>query len=337
MPVAAADEVGEPTQNTPARHAIPPENLAALPAAAGVYLFFGAAQALAAETSGGPGRRRRKATVKTEPPLVPAALAWPELPLYIGKSVNIRARVLSHIREPAEARMMRQVQRVEWVRTAGEIGALLLESRWIKTRQPLYNKLLRRSRELCAWQFQPALGQTRPTLAFSREVEFATAQGLYGLYASAHAAQDALRELAQAQHLCLSTLGLEAPSRRGCFGRQIGRCAGVCVGQEAASDHAQRVLAALQGSQVQQWPFEGAVGVVERDGDWSQTHVVQHWRHLHTLESHAGSAPRLAWQADGADALAPSLHPAGFDLDAYRILMRPLMTGQAEVVPLHGL
>ncbi len=46
------------------------------------------------------------------------------MPLYIGKSVNLRSRVLSHLRTPEEAAMLRQSRRITWQRTAGELGAL---------------------------------------------------------------------------------------------------------------------------------------------------------------------------------------------------------------------
>lgn len=60
------------------------------------------------------------------------------MPLYIGKSVNLRSRVLSHLRTPEEAAMLRQSRRITWQRTAGELGALLLEARLIKEQQPLF-------------------------------------------------------------------------------------------------------------------------------------------------------------------------------------------------------
>ena len=50
-----------------------------------------------------------------------------DLPLYIGKSVQLRSRVLSHLRSVKEARMLRQTRRISHVRTVGEVGALLLE------------------------------------------------------------------------------------------------------------------------------------------------------------------------------------------------------------------
>jgi len=94
------------------------ELASALPNAPGVYFFYGAST----------------------------------LPLYIGKSVNIRTRVLSHLRAADEARMLQQTQRFSYQLTAGEMGALLLEAQLIKQHQPLYNHKLRRNRQLCLLQ-----------------------------------------------------------------------------------------------------------------------------------------------------------------------------------------
>lgn len=277
-----------PSAGSLARHGISSENLQALPSAAGVYIFH-------------------------------SDSAWP---LCIGKSVNIRSRVLSHLRVPAEARMLAQARRVTWTRTAGEIGALLLESRLIKSQQPLYNKQLRRSRGLCSWKFDfsDVATSASPTLVYSRDVDFATTNCLYGLYTSATAAKAYLIGVAQEHQLCLGALGLEAIGKRGCFGLQLGRCMGACVGRESAASHAHRVFLALQRSQVHSWPFPGAVGLVERDGAWVQTHVVRNWRHERTLEA---SVPRAALRRKGDMA---------FDLDAYRILARPLLEPGCELI-----
>ncbi len=93
------------------------------------------------------------------------------MPLYIGKSVNIRSRVLSHLRTPDEAAMLRQSRRISWICTAGEIGALLLEARLIKEQQPLFNKRLRRNRQLCALQ----LNEKRVDVVYAKEVDFSRA------------------------------------------------------------------------------------------------------------------------------------------------------------------
>lgn len=299
---AEAAPSGHALNARPLPHGIAADNLAALPAAPGVYLFFGASTA-----ASDPG----------------------ELPLYIGKSINIRTRVLSHLRTPAEARMLAQSRRVDWVRTAGEVGALLLESRLIKTRQPLFNQRLRRARQLCAWQVTADADCAGPRLRFSRELDFASAPDLFGLYSSPTQAKAALLTLAQAHGLCLATLGLEPVARRACFARQLGRCAGACVGLETPQAHQQRLRAALAEQAVQRWPFDGAMGLVERDGDWTQTHVIERWRHLGTLDS--GSPQGGAGAGTGPTTVpqAPS-----FDVDAYRILVKPLLSGQGTWLPM---
>ncbi len=100
------------------QHNIDPDSLNALPTGSGVYIFKGQGT----------------------------------LPLYIGKSVNIRSRVLSHLRTPDEAKMIAQTRRIDFIETAGELGALLLEARMIKEQSPLFNQRLRRTRRLCSIQ-----------------------------------------------------------------------------------------------------------------------------------------------------------------------------------------
>ncbi len=241
-----------------------------------------------------------------------------DLPLYIGKSINIRARLLSHLRNADEARMLRQTQRISHIRTAGEIGALLLEAQMIKQLHPLFNQKLRRNRQLCSLQLQGG----RPEVVYSKDIDFASAPELYGLFASRHAALQSLRELADQHRLCYGALGLEKmPPGKACFRAAIRQCAGVCRGDETPEAHRERLFTGLLDMKVQCWPFAGAIGLVERDADLSQIHVVHHWCYL-------GSAGSL----DEARQL--STVAAGFDADGYKILVRPILTQSVEVLAL---
>ena len=73
-------------------------------------------------------------------------------PLYIGKSINIKERVLSHFaaggRIPTDMKLSSSVFSIDYERTSGELTALLLESKRIKEMQPIHNKKLRLSRQL---------------------------------------------------------------------------------------------------------------------------------------------------------------------------------------------
>jgi excinuclease Cho len=267
-------------------HKIDPESLAALPRTSGVYIFKGEGT----------------------------------LPLYIGKSVDIRSRVMSHLRTPDEASMIAQTRRIDFIETAGEIGALLLESRMIKTQSPLFNQRLRRIRTLCSIRLNQTGQGAVPEIVDSKSIHLGATQGLYGLFSSTHSAQAKLKELAQQHRLCMSVLGLEKTSTRGCFGLQIKTCLGACVGNEDRQTHDQRLLSALVDSQVEVWPFSGPVDVVEESEGWVQRHRVNHWCYLGTRCSKTGQASQLAERG---------VHE--FDLDSYKILVKPIMLQTVKV------
>jgi len=266
-------------------HKIDPDSLAALPRSAGVYIFKGEGT----------------------------------LPLYIGKSVDIRSRVMSHLRAPDEASMIAQTRRIDFIETAGEIGALLLESRLIKEQNPLFNQRLRRIRTLCSIQLQQTPQGAVPQIVDSKSVNLGSTQGLYGLFSSAHAANSKLKELAQQHLLCMGLLGLEKTSKRGCFGLQIKTCLGACVGQEPRHTHDQRLLTALLDSQVEVWPFSGPVDLIEETDGWIQRHRVNNWCYLGTQCTRSGESS------------INDVKHYDFDLDSYKILVKPIMLRTVKV------
>lgn len=240
------------------------------------------------------------------------------LPLYIGKSVNIRSRVMSHLRNPDEARLLRQTRRISHIPTAGEIGALLLEAQMIKTQQPLMNQRLRHNRQLCAFQWQDDGLHVVSTQALN----FASTPNLHGLYRSRHAALASMSQLADEHRLCLGLLGFEKLSKgRPCFRAMVNKCAGACAGRESLAEHTERLKLALEGLRLACWPYPGAVAVVEEGHGLREHLVVRNWCYL-------GKAESLE-EARALDQVA-----AGFDADGYKILCGPIFGGQVTVVPL---
>lgn len=243
------------------------------------------------------------------------------LPLYIGKSVHLRNRVLSHLRNAQEARLWRQTRRISHQRTAGEIGALLLEARLIKEQQPLFNQKLRRNRQLCSLRLRH--GQLE--VVHAKEVNFATEDRLFGLFGSRRSALDALAQLADEHRLCLGALGLERLTLgKPCFRQMVNRCGGVCCGAESRQAHDARLSCALAALQVVCWPYSGAIGLVEtclQDPVFRQIHVVRNWCYL-------GTAP------DEEEARALDSVAAGFDADSYKILCKPILCRQVDIIEL---
>lgn len=240
------------------------------------------------------------------------------LPLYIGKSINLRSRVLDHLRTAEEAALLRQSERITHLPMAGDLGAQLLEASMVKTQQPLYNRLLRRLPR----QFSLRLYRGQVSVMHSGELDLTSAPLMYGIYSSERAAREGLRRLADDNRLCYSLLGLERlPAGRPCFRAMLGQCAGACCGRETLADHQQRLADALALLEIVEWPFAGPVAVEECGPTMRQFHVVDGW-------SYHGSTRTLA--------AARRLRRAhiGFDRDAYRILRKGLSNSQWTLHPL---
>ncbi|KAB2319833.1 ethanolamine utilization protein [Betaproteobacteria bacterium SCN1] len=252
--------------------------------------------------------------------------------LYVGKSVNLRQRVLSHFNADTRAfralRINREIRRIEWRETVGELGALLLESWLIKARQPVHNRALRRNDELCTWQLvEHAAGDFRPRLACGEDLDPTLPRDCFGLFAGKREATQALKKIAEANQLCLATLGLEKTTGAGrpCFGFQLHQCKGACVGKEAIGLHSARLMAALARLKLKTWPYPGPIGVVERDvvSEREDIHVVENWRYLGTAHDEAQLAAILEKRS------APV-----FDRDTYKLLAKHL-GGKVRIVPLN--
>ncbi|MBX9629853.1 MAG: ethanolamine utilization protein [Burkholderiales bacterium] len=273
-----------------------PAEIDALPGAIGVYIFYGEG----------------------------------DTPLYVGKSLDIRSRVLAHFsgdhRVAKDMRIAQEVARIDWHETAGELGALLQEARWVKQVKPIHNHKLRPADE--PWALWWDAMKTLPPKAINAStIEFAVAENLYGPFRSRARANRALREIGDANGLCARALGLEHGGTGPCFSYQVGKCRGACCGRETPIAHNLRLAQALQRLRLQPWPFGGAIGVreVDRVTQRAEVHLVDRWSYLGTVDS----------ESDLHDALATRTERA-FDLDTYQILSKWLKTRrhQIEVIDL---
>ena len=269
-----------------------PDALDALPEAPGVYLFYG----------------------------------LNALPLYIGKSRNLRERVGAHFssdyRSATDLRLSAEIRRIEFEETAGEIGALLRESALVKSMLPAHNHALRRKADSGVLELPDEPGP--PRFHPAGAVEPAELAGRYGPFTSKRAARETLRQLSREHGLCWNALGFE--HRPGpCFARQVRRCAGVCVGEESAAAHHLRLRAALARYSVPHWPYPGLAGIRERAllGERTDIHVLLDWCWLGTAQDD-GELTRLTETPP---------RPV-FDADIARLLIRTFARGRHEVLRL---
>jgi DNA polymerase-3 subunit epsilon len=295
LPAEAIEAAAKRVLKTPSLPPqLAPDALDTLPEAPGVYLFYG----------------------------------LNALPLYIGKSTNLRERVGAHFssdyRSATDLRLSTELQRIEFEETAGEIGALLREAALVKAMLPAHNHALRRKADAGVLELPAAPGP--PGFVPATSVEAGALPGRYGPFSSKRQAREALRSLAAEHALCWKALGLE--KRLGpCFARQVKRCAGACVGTESATEHHERLRQALAPLAIPRWPFAGLAALRERSllGDRVDLHVLRDWCWL-------GSA-----RDDGELGRLVEAPPRPtFDADIARLLIRVFAKGKHELLALPG-
>lgn len=235
-------------------------------------------------------------------------------PLYIGKSVSLRSRVMGHFQgaltQRKEMKLSLQVRDIDWIETSGELGALILESRLIKERMPSMNIKLRRTKDLCAWRLEEgSTGVLTPSLVTHHHLAPGLQDNLYGLFYSKREAHSYLKAIAKKYHLCEALLGLEKRIEgKSCFGYQVKQCGGACINLSPINLHNLQLKTAMELYKVQVWPYSGPIAIKEG----GEMIVVDKWCYLGT-----------AINQDELYELAQS-GEAEFDLDIYKIVKKAL-------------
>ncbi len=277
-----------------------------LPASAGVYYFY--------DTNGGL--------------------------LYIGKSVHIRNRVMSHFtqdhKNAKDLQMSAKIAHIDFHNTPSDFGAQVLESNQIKALSPLYNRRLRRVKKMHQFRsYEDSRGYKRLSIE-AVDVDSGIDESNIGLFRSPRQANKKLESLADQFSLCHKLLGLEAGliNNKPCFRAQLNKCLGACHGAEIPELYNQRLNSALEGYQLQIWPYSGPILIEERnaeDSEQTALHLIDNWRYIKKLTAADELFERGLQTMDSSNVVAVNDHPnrsqdeINFDLDIYFILVRFLI------------
>jgi DNA polymerase-3 subunit epsilon len=309
---------------------LPIEELDKLPEKPGVYIFYGAATL--PENSKDSEKSDIQKLRSSDNPKHRSSESFElfekhknkfieQIPLYIGKSVNIRNRVLSHfssdISSSTEMHIAQQIKRIETITTAGELGALLLESQLIKEMLPIYNKKSRIKHELIAVKKRKTNNDYDECyLEPITKINAYELQDFLGFFRSRKQAKATLADLAKTHKLCEKLLGLENTNSE-CFAHRLNRCSGACVGKEKPAIYNLKLQIAFSENKILPWPFNGAILIQESDGVYdesglqekSEYFIIDNWCYLGTVTTDSfGSFDDK------------SLAEVAFDLDIYKIL-----------------
>ncbi len=157
--------------------------------------------------------------------------------IYIGKSVNMYNRALSHFNsdEKKGKKMLNDLMNVDFVETGNELIALLLEAEEIKKHKPLYN----RARKADVFTHSIDWFKDKRGIINFKLVPYEEAENALLSFTTYATARERLESWIEEKTLCLQYCSL-TPDGSLCFNHQIKKCNGICAGEEEIEDYNKR-------------------------------------------------------------------------------------------------
>ena len=155
--------------------------------------------------------------------------------IYVGKAKNLASRLGSYFNSPGQmspktTSLMEMAHDVEWIVTATEVAALILENDLIKTHQPRFNIRLKDDKSYPYLAVDMRQTYPVPFMTRASKVKGVRYFGPFGHVKSARYMFDEVLRIAPLR--TCSTAKYQAHERRGraCLLFDIGKCSGPCVG-----------------------------------------------------------------------------------------------------------
>lgn len=171
--------------------------------------------------------------------------------LYVGKARNLRRRVISYFSRhdsPKTTRMLAHARRLEFVVTATEVEALILENRLIKAHRPRYNVVFRDDKTypyICV-----TVGETWPRAFITRRVRQDGHQ-YFGPFLGKGLAGRLMELLRLRTQVRTCAIQVDGSLERPCLYHGMGACLAPCVAglttRESYSRAVEEVVMLLQG------------------------------------------------------------------------------------------
>ncbi|MBK6390454.1 MAG: GIY-YIG nuclease family protein [Saprospiraceae bacterium] len=152
--------------------------------------------------------------------------------IYVGKSINIKDRILQHFADHTEksTALHQQVDSITYEITGSELLALLRENEEIKKLKPEINRQLRKKTlPIGVYSYLDENGYIR---FITSKIENADSEyTLVKKFSTPANAKSFLAANVERYQLCLKLTGIEKDGGA-CFDHHIGKCPGACIGEE---------------------------------------------------------------------------------------------------------
>lgn len=252
--------------------------------------------------------------------------------LYVGKSINLKTRVLSHFYQDHETsvdhHLSHQLHHIEFDETPSDFGAQILESQQVKKLKPSLNRRLKKVTRLYQYVLQEEQGYLSIKVQTAKDKHD---NNTFGLFRSRRQATKRLEKLVDEYFLCHRLGGLEKSKSGSCFAHQLKKCMGACCGKEPSASYNLRVEKAMHNLKKQQWPYKGAILVEENNPvtKLKAFHLVNNWCYLGQIKTESDLWSWEPMLKSNNEALNIDSEQSYFDLDIYFILIRFLLTDES--------
>jgi len=166
--------------------------------------------------------------------------------IYVGKAVNLRARVRSYFHantmdmgvSAKTARLVAEIDRIDFIVTDSELEALILEANLIKKHRPRYNVRLKDDKRYpyikVDWQ------KNYPKVTITRRMERDGAR-YFGPFTSAQAVRQTLETLRKVFPYLTCDRQITGRDRRACLYYDIKLCNGPCIGAVSREEYRETI------------------------------------------------------------------------------------------------
>lgn len=168
--------------------------------------------------------------------------------VYIGKSINIKKRVIQHFVKTTKKaeNLQRQVFSIDFELTGSELISLLHESREIKIHHPEINKIQKNKHfPYFIHHFEDELGYTRLKIEKTSKLRKRD-KHILSDYSSLQSAKAHIKHISKELSLCLKLNYLDSQAGP-CFDYKLDNCLGACILEEDALAYNERAALAIQG------------------------------------------------------------------------------------------
>ncbi|MBN1331834.1 excinuclease ABC subunit UvrC [Candidatus Dojkabacteria bacterium] len=178
--------------------------------------------------------------------------------LYIGKAINLKARVNSYFAKNSDERpkiksMLKKAVELEILLVDSETESLILETSLIKKYKPKYNKLMKDDKSYIWVMFDKKADFPRPEIVREKRIKSAE---YFGPFPQSFPAKQVLHELRQLFPYCNTnfkikhiktdigakqTVKVIGAQERPCLDYYTGFCSGVCAGLISKTEHKRNI------------------------------------------------------------------------------------------------